>query len=100
MYHFAVRNATKEKKREFDTAINQAISTDQLQTMASTRKNALRATETRELVSSVPETTPETDSGRRSKLPPRPAGWGDDETATHQAFAVAQSLKVGGKTKP
>lgn len=99
VYHFAVRNATKERKQEFDSAINQAVAVDQMKIRALTSKNAVRSTQAPELVSRVPETTSEVVSERRSKLPPRPAGWGDDETATRQSLLVAQSLKVGGKTR-
>jgi hypothetical protein len=94
IYHFAVRNASKEKKQEFDNAMSRAVSTYKLQEMAATRRNALRATESADELSVVPEVPPTTQPTRNAKLPPRPAGWGDDLTATQQSLAVAQSLKV------
>ncbi len=75
--------------------MSKQITADTLRQMALTRKNALRATETAEDSSSVPEDTPKLPVSRRAGLPPRPPGWGDDETATRQALIVAKSLKVG-----
>lgn len=95
IYHFAVRNATKEKKQEFDSAMSNAVSRFKLEEMAATRRNALRATESADEPQGVPEVPANTRPTRNAKLPPRPAGWGDDVTATQQSLAVAQSLKVG-----
>jgi len=95
VYYFATRNASKEKKQEFDAAMSKQVTADTLRKMALTRKNALRSTETAEESSGVPVGTDELKPGRAGKLPPRPAGWGDDETATRQALIVAKSLKVG-----
>ena len=99
VYFFATRNATKEKKQEFDAAMSKQVTADTLRKMAVTRKNALRATETAEESPRVPKGTGESKPGRAAKLPPRPAGWGDDETATRQSLIVAQSLKVGEKQR-
>lgn len=99
IYYFATRNASKEKKLEFDAAMSKQTTADTLRRMALTRKNALRATETADQASMVPQGTPETKPGRAVKLPPRPAGWGDDENATRQSLLAAQSLKVGAKTR-
>jgi hypothetical protein len=95
IYHFAVRNATKEKKQEFDSTMSNAVSRFKLEEMAATRRNALRATESANEPQGVPEVPANTRPNRNAKLPPRPAGWGDDLTATQQSLAVAQSLKVG-----
>jgi hypothetical protein len=95
VYYFATRNASKEKKQEFDSAMSQQVTADTLRQMALTRKNALRATESAEQPSEVPEIPQESRPTRTGKLPPRPAGWGDVETATRQALIVAKSLKVG-----
>lgn len=95
VYFFATRNASKEKKQEFDAAMSKQVTADTLRKMALTRKNALRATESAEQPSGVPEVPKESRPTRTGKLPPRPAGWGDDETATRQALIVAKSLKVG-----
>lgn len=97
IYHFAVRNASKEKKREFDSAISQAVSTYNLQQMAVTRRNALSGAESADTQRGVPDVPTPSKPTRNAKLPPRPAGWGDDHTATRQSLAVANSLKVGGK---
>lgn len=99
IYHFAVRNATKEKKQEFDQAISRVVSSDRMKMMSMSRKNALRSTESDENESSVGEDTIDETSKRRSKLPPRPAWWGDDETNTRHSLLAAQSLKVGAKTR-
>lgn len=97
VYHFAVRNAPKDKKEKFDQAMQRTTSADALRSMAAARKDALSATQSDQKSLGVPEDTPESKSSRRSRLPPRPAGWGDDETATRESLMVAQSLKVGGK---
>lgn len=100
VYFFATRNATKEKKQEFDAAMSKQVAADTLRNMALTRKNAVRAAETAANSSGVPKGTDSPESPRRTGLPPRPAGWGDDETVTRQALIAAQSLKVGEKTRP
>ena len=97
VYHFATRNASKEKKQEFDAAMSKQVTADTLRQMALTRKNAMRAAESRDNSMRVPEVPAESKSTRNSKLPPRPADWGDDETVTRQSLIVAQSLKVGDK---
>lgn len=94
VYFFATRNASKEKKQEFDAAMSKQVTADTLRQMALTRKNALRGAETAAPVSGVPTGTDEPNPTRRSGLPPRPAGWGDDETVTRQTLLAAQSLKV------
>lgn len=95
IYYFATRNATKEKKQEFDAAMTQQVTADTLRKMAETRKNAMRATQSVETSATVPEGAPESATNRKRGLPPRPAGWGDAETATRQSLVVAKSLKVG-----
>jgi len=95
IYFFATRNASKEKKQEFDAAMTEQTTAETLRKMALTRKNALRATQTADNAPVVPEGTPDSRMARRPGLPPRPAGWGDDETATRQSLVVAQALKVG-----
>lgn len=100
VYFFATRNASKEKKQEFDAAMSKQVTADTLRQMALTRKNALRAAETVVNSQGVPEGTDIPESPRRTGLPPRPAGWGDDETVTRQALVAAQSLKVGDRTRP
>lgn len=95
VYFFATRNASKEKKQEFDAAMSKQVTAETLRKMASTRKNALRSAETAANSAGVPKGTDEPKSPRRAGLPPRPAGWGDDETATRQSLVAAQSLKVG-----
>lgn len=99
VYFFATRNATKEKKQEFDAAMSKQVTADTLRKMALTRKNAVRATQTAEESQGVPKGTDELRPRRAAKLPPRPAGWGDAETATRQSLIVAQSLKVGDKQR-
>lgn len=94
IYFFATRNASKEKKQEFDAAMSKQVTADTLRNMALTRKNALRAAETAAGSEGVPKGTDEMKPPRRTGLPPRPAGWGDDETVTRQALIAAQSLKV------
>lgn len=94
IYFFATRNASKEKKQEFDAAMSKQVTADTLRNMALTRANALRAAETAAHAEGVPKGTEETRALRRIGLPPRPAGWGDDETVTRQALVAAQSLKV------
>lgn len=93
VYFFATRNATKEKKQEFDAAMSKQVTADTLRKMATARKSALNAPEPPAASPGVPKGTEE--SRRSAKLPPRPAGWGDDETVTRQSLIVAQSLKVG-----
>lgn len=99
IYFFATRNASKEKKQEFDAAMSKQVTADTLRQMALTRKNALRATEKAEESPGVPKGTDESTPARSAKLPPRPAGWGDDETVTRQALVAAQSLKVRESTR-
>jgi hypothetical protein len=99
IYFFATRNASKEKKQEFDAAMSKQVTAETLRKMAATRKNAVRPTETAEESSGVPKGTGESRPVRGSKLPPRPAGWGDAEMATRQSFIVAQSLRVGEKQR-
>jgi hypothetical protein len=99
VYFFATRNATKEKKQEFDAAMSKQVAADTLRNMALTRKNALRATEKAAETSGVLKGTDAPDSPRRSGLPPRPPGWGDNETVTRQSLIAAQSLKVGERTR-
>lgn len=99
VYFFATRNASKEKKQEFDAAMSKQVTADTLRKMAATRKDAVRATQTAAETPGVPKGTDTTASSRRSGLPPRPAGWGDDETVTRQALVAAQSLKVGERTR-
>jgi hypothetical protein len=99
VYFFATRNASKEKKQEFDAAMSKQVTAETLRNMAATRKNALRAAETAAESSGVPEGTGKSSPARNAKLPPRPAGWGDDETVTRQALVAANSLKVGERTR-
>ena len=99
IYFFATRNATKEKKQEFDAAMSKQVTADTLRKMALTRKNSVRAAEKVENTDGVPKGTDESNSPRRATLPPRPAGWGDDETVTRQALVAAQSLKVRDGTR-
>lgn len=99
IYFFATRNASKEKKQEFDAAMSKEVMADKLRNMALTRKNALSAAQTAANSSGVPKGTDEVKSTRRVGLPPRPAGWGDDETVTRQALMAAQSLKVRESTR-
>lgn len=99
VYFFATRNASKEKKQEFDAAMSKQVAADTLRNMALTRKNALRATQTAAEVQGVPKGTGSPVSPRRTGLPPRPAGWGDDEMVTRQALIAAQSLKVGERAR-
>jgi hypothetical protein len=99
VYHFAVRNAPKDKKKEFDNAMTRVTSADSLRAMAAARVNALSSTQSAEKPAVVPEGAPETKPTRRTGLPPRPAGWGDAEDNTRQSLMAAQSLKVGGKTQ-
>lgn len=92
IYHFAVRNASKDKKQEFDSAMTRAVSTYKLQEMAASRRRAA------DNVDSTVQTAAKPQRSSKYGLPAvRPAGWGDDLTATQQSLAVAQSLKVGGK---
>jgi hypothetical protein len=95
VYFFATRNASKEKKKEFDAAMSQQVTADTLRKMALTRKEALRAAESDDDSQGVPEVPVQPQSRPNAKLPPRPPGWGDSETATRQSLVVAQSLKVG-----
>ena len=99
VYYFATRNASKEKKQEFDAAMSKQITAETLRKMAATRKNAVSALETTAETRGVPKGTDTPESSRRTGLPPRPAGWGDDETVTRQALVAAQSLKVGERTR-
>lgn len=99
VYFFATRNASKEKKQEFDAAMSKQVTADTLRKMAATRKDAVRATQTAAATPGVPKGTDTMAPSRRSGLPPRPAGWGDDETVTRQALVAAQSLKVGERTR-
>lgn len=99
VYFFATRNASKEKKQEFDAAMSKQVTADTLRQMALTRKNALKGAQTAAPISGVPKGTDEPKSTRNSKLPPRPAGWGDDETVTRQTLMAAQSLKVRESTR-
>lgn len=99
IYFFATRNATKEKKQEFDAAMSKQVTADTLRKMALTRKNAFKDAEKPESSSGVPAVPEASQSTRNAKLPPRPAGWGDDETATRQSLIAAQSLKVGDKSR-
>lgn len=99
VYFFATRNASKEKKQEFDAAMTKQVTADTLRKMALTRKNAVSTTETDAKTPGVPKGTDAPDSPRRTGLPPRPAGWGDDETVTRQSLVAAQSLKVGERTR-
>ncbi len=99
VYYFATRNASKEKKQEFDAAMSKQVTADTLRKMAATRKDAVRATQTAAKSPVVPKGTDTAPHPRRTGLPPRPAGWGDDETVTRQALVAAQSLKVGERTR-
>ena len=99
IYFFATRNASKEKKQEFDAAMSKQVTADTLRKMALTRKNALRAPETPSETQGVPEDREAPKSTRRAALPPRPAGWGDDETVIRQSLIAAQSLKVREGTR-
>lgn len=99
VYFFATRNASKEKKQEFDAAMSKQVNAEMLRKMAATRKDAVRAPEAAAEIASVPKGTDAPESSRRSGLPPRPAGWGDDETVTRQALIAAQTLKVRESTR-
>lgn len=99
VYFFATRNASKEKKQEFDAAMSKQVNAEMLRKMAATRKDAVRAPETAAEIAGVPKGTDAPESSRRSGLPPRPAGWGDDETVTRQALIAAQTLKVRESTR-
>jgi len=97
VYFFATRNATKEKKQEFDSAMQRAVSVATMQELALTRKNALSVPESPDQPLTAPVATPELKPNHNAKLPPRPAGWGDDESNVRSSFAAARSLKVGSK---
>lgn len=99
VYFFATRNASKEKKQEFDAAMSKQVTAETLRNMAVTRKNALRASESAADDPVVPQGTGISEPSRRKGLPPRPAGWGDGETITRQTLIAAQSLRVGERAR-
>lgn len=83
VYYFATRNAAKEDKDKFDQAIAEHV--------AAWHKDKLQAAAPE--VRSV-QAAPASASGR--KMPPRPAGWGDDRTNMLNSRAAFTSMTAPG----
>lgn len=86
VYYFAVRNASEESKKEFDAAMSQAVSAWNLARVQPLLEQSRRT----EKESPVPK------QQRERRLPPKPAGWGDDARATFDNKAAAKTLTAGG----
>ena len=86
VYYFAVRNASKEDKDSFDNAIADAVTSWNLKKVAPVLETA-RA---------EPKPTAAPGDVRERRLPPKPAGWGDDRKATFDNKAAIQTLTAGG----
>jgi hypothetical protein len=85
VYYFAVRNASAEDKKEFDNAMADAVS----KWMFSRAKPAI------EQAREASRTATEPDQ-RKRRMPPKPAGWGDDTRATFDNKAAIKTLTAGG----
>lgn len=88
VYYFAIRNASEEDKAKFDNAMNQQV----------TAWNLAKAKPVIEQARIQPK-----DSKPMRRLPPKPAGWGDDRTNTFNskaALATLTSPAVSGKRRP
>lgn len=86
VYYFAVRNASKEDKDKFDAAMADSTAS----------WNLAKARPVLEAARARPKTAPTPDAGRVRKMPPRPAGWGDDRKATFDNKAAIKTLTAGG----
>lgn len=86
VYYFAVRNSSKEDKDKFDSAIAEAVAS----------WHHARAKPLLEQARSTPKPEPKPGQKRERRMPPRPAGWGDDARATFDNKAAVKTLTAGG----
>lgn len=84
VYYFAVRNAAAEDKKKFDLAIADTVS----------KWYFSKAKPVIDEARAKPRT--ELPTGRERRMPPRPAGWGDDAQATFDNKAAIKTLTAGG----
>lgn len=91
VYYFITRNLDKDKKKEVDDILSRPAREEALKAMAATRKNALRSKQGDEQTGTVP-TPPADTTARKRNLPPRPPGWGDDETNAANAMLAFKQI--------
>lgn len=83
VYYFATRNMSSEQKEKFDNEMADQVS----------QWNFAKAKPVIEQARQTP--TPGT-GGRKRRMPPKPASWGDDVHATFDNKAAIKTLTAGG----
>lgn len=86
VYYFAVRNASGEDKKKFDDAIAEAVAAWSLE----------KAKPIIEAARNAPKPPLGSAPNRERRMPPKPAGWGDDKRATFDNKAAIKTLTSGG----
>lgn len=86
VYYFAVRNSSSEEKKKFDDAIAEAVA----------EWSYTKAQPILEAARSAPKEEPKPGQKRERRMPPKPAGWGDDKRATFDNKAAIKTLTAGG----
>lgn len=86
VYYFAVRNASSEDKKKFDDGIADAVAAWSLG----------KAKPVLDMARQAPKMEPKPDQKRERRMPPKPAGWGDNARATFDNKAAMKTLTAGG----
>jgi hypothetical protein len=86
VYYFAVRNMSTEERKTFEDEIANVVAAAHLAKAKPLLDGARNAT--------ASATAESTRPGRR--MPPKPAGWGDDKRATFDNKAAIKTLTAGG----
>lgn len=83
VYYFATRNASKEDRDKFDTAIAEHVSAWYLK-------------KARPVIEEARKQPQPKDGGRQRRLPPKPVGWGDDVSNTFNSKAAMTTMTSRG----
>lgn len=83
VYYFAVRNASTEDRQKFDNAIQDQVT-------------AWNRAKLKPVIEQARENPTPTPGQRTRRMPPKPAGWGDNTTNTFNSKAAIKTLTAGG----
>jgi len=86
VYYFATHNCSTEDKKKFDSEMADAVSGWHLAKAKPVLQQAM----------ALPKPEPKPGQNRERRMPPKPAGWGDDKRATFDNKAAIKTLTAGG----
>ncbi len=86
VYYFATHNSSSEDKKKFDDAMSEVVSGWYLAKSKPVLQQAM----------ATPKPPPKPGQNRERRMPPKPAGWGDDKRATFDNKAAIKTLTAGG----